>query len=332
MSNILLVCYVDAEIGIGHLSRLLALAETLRKNNNVIPEFLIFGELIKKDELSNFNVHVFSLMDDFVVTIENILKVNNFDALIFDLYPKYNIDNLGKLFIQLKRCNVCLISIDSLIEHCNILDLIWVPSLSFDCDMYPDCTSVLKSGWDSFLIQKRLNYRDWIPGSEVLVLTGGSDISNLGETLPARLDELLDKNVTLHWVQGPFSSKPNLPRKCRLNWIIHEAPEHLDELIVQSNYVITVFGVSFFEALQYGLPIVVFSPYGNHDSNDLEILSKESAAMVVNNYELAVDGLIKLMNNNRIARELSNTALDKMSINGVQNLCKEIISMIERHK
>ena len=137
MHSALLVCHVSSEIGIGHLSRLLALAETLRKDNNVIPEFLIFGDFIKKDELANFNIHAFSLTDDFIDTIENILKISNFDTLIFDLYPEHNIDNLGKLFVQLKQRNIYLISIDSLIEHCNILDLTWIPSFNFDCTIVP---------------------------------------------------------------------------------------------------------------------------------------------------------------------------------------------------
>ena len=324
----LLVCHVSSEIGIGHLSRLLALAETLRKDNNVIPEFLIFGDLIKQDELADFNVYAFSLADDFVATIENILKINNFDVVIFDLYPKHSIDNLGELFIQLKQRKVRLISIDSLIEYCNILDIIWIPSFNFDCSRYTNCTSVLKSGWDSFLIQKRLQHKDWTPGIKVLILTGGSDVVNLGETLPMQLDELLVKSTDVHWVRGPFSGSPNLPKKCRLNWIVHNAPERLDELIVQSDYVMTVFGVSFFEVLQYGIPTVVFSPYGNKNNNELDALSEEEVAMSVYNPKLAIEGLIELMNNDGLAKEYSMNALKKMSINGVQNLSNEIYSLM----
>jgi len=319
---------VSPEIGVGHLSRLLALAETLRKDNKIIPEFLIFGDFIKKDELANFNVHDFSLKDDFVVTIKNILKNNDFDVLVFDLYPKHGIDNLGELFIQLKQRNIHLIGVDSLIEHCNILDLIWIPSFNFDCGRYTDCTSVLKSGWDSFLIQKRLQHKVWTPGVKVLILTGGSDIANLGETFPTQLDVSLDRGIELHWVQGPFASSPNLPKKCRLNWIVHNAPEQLDELIVQSDYVMTVFGVSFFEVLQYGIPTVVFSPYGDKDNDELEVLSGEGVAMVVNDSKLAIKGLTELMNNDELAKKYSKNALKKMSTNGAKNLSKEIYSLI----
>lgn len=324
----LLVCFVNAEIGVGHLSRLLAIAETLRKDNKVTPELLIFGELIKKDELSNFKVHIFSPRDNFVVTIENMLKENNFDALIFDLYPNHNINNLSRLFKQLKQRNISLIGIDSLLEHCNILDLIWIPSFNFDCGRYIDCTSLLRSGWDSFLIQKRLHNKDWTPGEKVLILTGGSDVSSLRENLPVQLDKLLAKNTQIHWVRGPFSSTPNLPKKCRLDWVVHNAPEQLDELIVQCDYVMTVFGVSFFEVLQYGIPTVVFSPYGTKDNSELKALSKESVAMVVNTPKLAIEGLVELMSNDELSKVYSMNALKKMAINGVHNFSKEIYSLI----
>ena len=328
ISRALLVCHIGSEIGIGHLSRLLALAETLRKDKKVIPEFLIFGDYIKKDDLANFNVHSFSFKDDFFSTVENTLSTNIFDVVILDLYPNHNIVKIDKLFLKLKQRNISLISIDSLIEYCNILDLVWIPSFNFDFSKHSHCSSVLKSGWDTFLIQKRLSHKEWTPGSKILVLTGGSDISNLGNSLPAELDELLDTEAELHWVRGPFSNAPNLPKKCRLNWVVHNSPEYLDELIVQSDYVMTVFGVSFFEVLQYGVPSVVFSPYGNKDNEELYALSKEGVAMVVNNAKLAINGLIELMNNDILAKSYSLNSLNKMSINGVQNLSKEIYSLI----
>ena len=328
MTHVLLVCHVSSKVGIGHLSRLLALAEVLRKDNKVIPEFLIFGDFIKKGELGKFRVHSFSLVDDFVGTIDKTLINNEYAALIFDLYPNHNIENLNQLFRQLKQRDVNLIGIDALIEHCDILDLIWVPSFNFDFSGHTDCNSVLKSGWDSFLIQKRLEHTGWSPGSKVLILSGGSDVAQLGKTLPVQLDDVLGKNTEVHWVRGPFSSAPILPNKCRLNWTIHDAPESLDDLIVQSDYVIAVFGVSFFEVLQYGIPTVVFSPYGIKDNKELDALSKEGVAMVASGYKSQVDCLVELMSNHELSKSYSLNALSKMSINGVERLSKEIYSLI----
>lgn len=331
MSKILLVCYTSPKIGLGHLSRLLALAQTLKKNKKVVLEFLIFGDLIKKDELDSFVVHNFPVKNDFTQTIQDLLEENNFKAIVFDVYQNHNIINVHNLLIRLKQQNVSVISIDSLIEYRNILDLIWIPSFNFDINKYEkNCKSLLKSGWDSYLIQKHLSNKEWKPGSKILVLTGGSDISSLGKTLPAQLDQILDKNSEVHWVKGPLSDDPILPERQKLKWIFHDAPQKLDELIVDSNYVLAVFGVSFFEALQYGIPTVVFSPYDNKDNEDLVALSKEGVALVAYNLKSAIKELTKLMIDEKLAKKLSINALKKMSINGSEKLSKEIHLLLNR--
>ena len=328
MSRILLICFVSPKIGLGHLSRMLTLASSLNDKRDIIPEFLIFGELVKKNELTKYKVHNFPLENNFVNTIEIILNQANFNALVFDLYKNCKIKKLGLLFKKLKKIEIFTVAIDSLIEHCNILDLIWIPSFYFDCSKYQDCNSIIKSGWDSFLIDKRLNHKSWKPGLKVLILTGGSDLANLGQTLPNQLDQSLADGTEINWVKGPFSKKPNLPNKCRLNWVIHDAPEHLDELIVNSNYVISVFGVSFFEVLQYGIPTVVFSPY-KKDNQELNVLSKENVALVADNIEESISGLTKLMNNEKISKKYSVNALKKMSSRGTDKLSNKILSHIK---
>jgi hypothetical protein len=57
-------------------------------------------------------------------------------------------------------------------------------------------------------------------------------------------------------------------------------------------------------------------------------LSKEGVAIVEANSTRAINGLVELMNNEKLAREYSLNALRKMSINGVQNLCNEIYSLM----
>ncbi len=329
MPKILLVCYVSSKIGLGHLSRLLALAQTLKKDKKVVPEFLIFGDLIKKKELNNFKVYNFLADCNFVTNIKNLLESNNFNGIVFDIHKNHNINNLYKLFTKLKQQEIFIIGIDSLIEYCDILDLIWIPSFNFDISKHSHCKSLLKSGWDTYLIQKRLHHKEWTAGSKILVLTGGSDVSNLGKTLPTQLDQILNNNSELHWVKGPLSNEPYLPEKSRLNWTVHDSLQQLDKLIIQSNYVITVFGISFFEVLQYGIPTVVFSPYDKKDDEELMALSKEEVAIVSYNSESAVKELSSLMIDVKLANKLSINALKKMSINGSQQLSKKIYSLLK---
>ncbi len=326
--HILLVCHANASVGLGHLSRLLALAQSLRKNSNYKSEFLIFGDNIEKNELNLFKTKLLPLSSDFEKSLKSLIKQQSPSIVVFDLHPKLLSPNLKKLFEWIEERGIGLVGIDSLVNYCAFLDLTWMPAFNFDSKKNPECTGKLISGWDSFLIQKRLPNREWKAGVRVLVLTGGGDTTGLGKSLPEKLDSMLRDNTIIDWVQGPFSERPIMPSKCRLTWTVHNAPSQLDELIVQSDYVMTVFGVSFFEVLQYGIPTVVFSPYGNKDNNDLDALSEEGVAMVVNNSKLAINGLIELMNNDELSKEYSMNALKKMSVNGAKNLSKEIYSLI----
>lgn len=326
-SSVLLVCYVSSTIGLGHLTRLLALAQAIREVSSTQIELLIFGELIERDEFSNFNTTFLSLSDDFESSVKKIVKAVKPAVVVFDLCPKSLPDNLIFIFEWLKDKDVKLVSIDSLTEFCHVLDLVWIPSFYFDFKNKPNCSGKLKSGWDSFLIQKRLPGKDWQKGFSVLVLTGGGDVTNLGDTLPKQLDNLLNDRAEVNWVRGPYAKAPHLPDKTRLKWNIYNAPNQLDELILQSNYVLTVFGVSFFEVLQYGIPTVVFSPYDCKDNEELIALASEDVAVVETNSNSAVLALKNLMKNKELAKSISQRALSKLSVNGAQLFAKSVISL-----
>ena len=109
---------------------------------------------------------------------------------------------------------------------------------------------------------------------------------------------------------------------------MHKSPDSIDELIVASHYVLTIFGVSFFEVLQYGIPTVVFSPYGDKDEKDLDAISKQNIAMVSNSPKECHEKLIAIMKNSKLAKMYSENALDKMTVNGAKNLSNTIYTMM----
>ena len=313
MVKILLVCHVNYNIGIGHLSRLLVLANQLKKENKIIPEFLIFGELVKKEKLEGFKVYKNSSKDNFNNTIKNIIELNSIDLVAFDINQNYVNGNFRSLLSELKIKKIKLISIDSLIDYCDVFDIIWIPSFNFNLNKYNKCKSLIRFGWNSYLIKKNLKTKTWKPGSNVLVLTGGSDPMKLGKIFPTKIDNILNKNVNINWVRGPLSKEPIIPTNSMLNWSVHREIQQLDQLIIDSNYVISIFGVSFFEVLQYGLPTIVFSPFKNH-KKDLDALSKEKVAIVANNSCDAVHQLNDLMNNNELAKQLSLNSKKKFRV------------------
>lgn len=326
---ILLVCHAGSSVGLGHLSRLLALAKFLTVNNNYHVEFLIFGDDFKMEELKSYRTYQFSISSGFISSSKNTIEQVSPSMVIFDLYPKLLPSNLEKLFEWTMEKNIRLIGIDSLVAYSPFLDHVWVPSFDSNLSKNSVFRDKLTSGWDSILLQKRLPTKKWNPGVRVLILTGGSDATGLGETLPPLLEDMLKEDTVLDWVKGPFSNHPSLPPKCKLNWNIHLSPPHLDELIVQSNYVLTVFGLSFFEVLQYGIPSVVFSPYGKKDDNEMKSLAKEGVTSVSRNSTHAVEQLVKLMKNDCLAQDYSHNSLVKMSTNGVEMLSAKIQLLIE---
>lgn len=325
---VLLVCHASSTMGLGHLARLLALAQAMKKTGHVQPEFLIIGDIIENDELASFNFSCHSLKNDFAESVKTTVKAITPSVIVLDLYPKLLSPALEELFAWLQSRNIRLIGVDSLVKYCQLLDFIWVPSFYFDSSKIPACTSKLKSGWDSYLIQQRLPNQAWKPGTRILVLTGGGDGTHLGNSLPQQLDNALPKESIIHWVQGPYANPPMMPSNQRLNWHVHTAPSQLDELIVQSNYVLTVFGVSFFEVLQYGIPTVVFSPYGAKDLSELDALAKERVAVVCHNPDSAADRLGQLMQDTDLAKACSQRALKKLSVNGAQQLAQLVCSLI----
>ena len=155
MKRALLICYVNSYVGIGHLTRLLTLAKKLKKK--IISEFLIFGNLIDRDDLNYFKIYNFSFQEKFIKTVKSVINKKYFDLIIFDIFPECKIDNLKSFFQELKNKNIFLISIDSLIKYSDFLNLIWVPSFNFDKSKIISSKCIVRSGWDTYLLQKKIN-------------------------------------------------------------------------------------------------------------------------------------------------------------------------------
>ncbi len=327
--TVFLVCHTGRAFGLGHLSRLIALAGQLKLITDYRLEFVIFGEIVDKKELEVYKCHSFNVDDDFENSLQILIEERLPSAVVLDLFPNIDKQKLKYLFQWIKKRSIKLIGIDSLTEYSNFLDIVWVPTFDLNPERIAGDANNIFYGWDTFLIKKRLPSKKWKDGNRILILTGGTDKANLAEHLPKMLDTNLKKNYVVDWVQGPFSNRPQIAEESKLIWNVHNSPENLDELISNSNYALTVFGLSFFEVLQYGIPAVVFSPYGKKDNYELESLSKEAVALVANNIDSAMEGLNQIINNKILSMEYSVNSFKKMSTNGSEKLTQEIIKLME---
>lgn len=217
-----------------------------------------------------------------------------------------------------KKNDIKLISIDSLIKYRDYLDHIWLPSVYYDLTMAskPDKNCNISFGWDHFLLRKVKKSNSPHLKNKILIMSGGSDVLGLGHWLPKKIDNELKTSSKVAWVKGPYAKFPDIPKDSKLNWEVYDNPTNLDDLICNADFVLTLFGVSFFESIQYGIPTVVAPLHPNQNITEMKIINEKMAAIVVKNMENAVDALSDLIINNDLAKLISKNSSSLMKLNG----------------
>jgi spore coat polysaccharide biosynthesis predicted glycosyltransferase SpsG len=309
--KVLFVCHAGAGTGLGHLVRSLVAARALRDEPGFDVQFLVQGDIVDRPDLKSFEHRFIPFGCDFSDALLQQVTADKTGIVVFDVHDRHVPSGMESLLTELRCLGCRLVTIDALAFLYEYLDLVYVPSFRFTPPDGADPKRFLY-GWDHYLLNVSASPVTWKPGRAALVLTGGSDATALGETLPALLDRSLPPETELHWVVGPFAAEPILPDPARLTIVVHKELAHLDKLMVRVNYAITVYGVSFFELLQCGIPTVVFSPYGTKDDVELASIASEGVALVAENEFDAVGKLKLLMDDDALAANLSLQAKRKL--------------------
>lgn len=307
----LLVCHAGSGIGLGHLSRMLVIARLLREELGFEIQIVVQGEDIDRPDLLRYRHTFVPLTNDLSVILLQIWGEKDITIVVFDLHPQHIPEDIERLVYQFHSGGAKVVGIDGLASFSNVLDLIYIPSFQYDLPEGAD-KNKFYYGWDAYLLNCSFDPISWKPGNSLLVLTGGSDTTGLGEHLPAQLEKRLPLHVEVKWVVGPYATTPVLPEYIHHVFNLHYAPSHLDELMLHSNYAITVFGVSFFELLYYGIPTVVFSPYGLKDRCELQGIAEAGVAVVADDEHDAVTKLKELLHNPERSARVSKNALQVM--------------------
>ena len=278
-TSLLFIVSAGPEFGLGHLRRMQAVARAYRKTGGQGPvDFYLLGCL--PCDLATLDHDV----SDGTVTVGTIDGMADFcashprDVVMFDLHKKHIGPQLFHLSGTLHGSGVRLVAIDHVAIQAEMqADVRWVPSF-FKDPAWPDHLDI-HYGWDHYLIEKRLETAPLPNKNRLLVLTGGSDAAGLGAVWPRMLEAGIGQPLEIHWVQGPFSQKPDIPEETKHQFILHQAPKGLDSLINYCDWVLTVHGISVFETLIYGRVCVVFNPYC--DPSDPELMALKSSGFVV---------------------------------------------------
>jgi spore coat polysaccharide biosynthesis predicted glycosyltransferase SpsG len=326
--NVLIVCQAGNGIGLGHLTRSILVAHSMQQKFGASIKFLVQGESVKQGYLRGFEHQFLEGDKGLPFLIREQVELHDIQIVVFDLYSQQIPEKFGDLLTELRQDNRKLISIDGLIDFHDKLDLIFIPSFNFTPPTDLNIKTPVLFGWDSYLLNIKRGHVDWKPGKRVLVLTGGSDTTNLAKTLPTLMDTALPDFTKLHWVTGPYAINPVRPDPQKLEMINHQAPSGLDDLMLKSNYALTVYGVSFFELLYYGIPTVVFSPYGNKDDAELAVIEAEGITLVARDEFDAINKLKRLMLDDTLAASLSKKSIQKMSVCGGKKFVQAVSELV----
>lgn len=317
--NILLGCCRSKTIGLGHFSRMLALRNSLAQAEDFHPYFSVVGDNVLAVDSKNIKIDIVSAAtSDYFQLIRDFVQVNHVKLFIMDFHQSADGPELLEFLIWARAKGITLVAVDSFIGYREYLDHIWLPSVHFDlseiskqkgsCDV--------SFGWDHFLLARSEAIPNWQVGGSVLVMTGGADVLGLGSWLPEALDTKLVPSSTVSWVKGPYANHPNIPTNPKLTWNVHESPKDMDKLISQSSYILTQFGVSFFESVQYGIPTIVVPLDRKKNNQELDLIQREEVALVVRDIEESVDILVQLMGDDVLAKKLSENSKNKMRVSG----------------
>jgi spore coat polysaccharide biosynthesis predicted glycosyltransferase SpsG len=325
----LIVCHAGVGVGLGHLTRARVVARALHQELGAQVHLLVQGEAVALDATDVLS-HRFvpghaRLADAITVWVQQEAP----QLVVFDLHPKQVPSDIDGMLGDLRARGCKLIAVDALASHSRFLDLVFIPGFQFRPPANEGEAATFVFGWDCFLLNVRQAPRPWRAGRNVLALSGGSDATNLGQSWPSLLNASLPRSSTLNWVTGPFAQQPVWPQTPRITMRNHIAPAGLDELMVNANYAVTVYGVSFFELLYYGVPTVVFSPYGSKDNAELQAIKKMGLAILADDETDATAKLVALMADERLAIEMSIRAKKKLAVLGGHSFAKFAAALLE---
>lgn len=308
-ARLLLITAVSASIGLGHLSRILVAARTLQDHLSAGVEIWIAGEPVDRQGLQLFRQRWFGSLD---VLLAEAGAMSDKQVILIDL-PWTHLDAVSNQLLEaLSRASAVLVGIDAPPRWAEHFDCLYIPSFFIPLSQRLPEENRQLFGWDSYLLPIPAVVREWQPGRRVAVFTGGSDLCRLGQTLPVKLDAALPVGMEIAWIQGPFAGRPIIPDDGHQQWTVIEAPADIMALLNDVDYALTLFGITFFELLQHGIPTVMFSPYGNRDREMLAALADEKLAVVTCDVDQAVQQMRSLLSDPKWASALSRQAQQRL--------------------
>jgi spore coat polysaccharide biosynthesis predicted glycosyltransferase SpsG len=312
----------------GHLARALALAEALEQSGVRSISFFIIGDQLDHPTLSGYRCDWGSATTVDWARFGASVRAHGFRTLVFDLHPAMITCSLLNFISRIRTDGVRCVGVDALALHPELLDLAVIPSPHNVASPDGEELTNLLHGWPFLLLNVGPRNEQWSPAGPLLVLTGASDTAGLALDLPHMLDTCLPIGTRVRWVQGPYAAPPNLHDCHRLEWTVVSGEIGLQAEMSLASYALSVYGVTLFELMYFGVPTVLFSPYGQRDVNLLPEVEQWESALVGMNQMDAVLTTGCLIGDPVLAARLSTRSMDLVDGQGARRIAEAIVGLV----
>ena len=337
--TVAIVTHAGEKVGLGHLSRMIALARELKESQSLKVVFYINDDETAKNLLSK-NGFVFATWNSktqLSSVKSEVLEPYSVSGIAIDV--KANKGNYLKQWLTiLEEIELPRFVIDYIPEHSDnsitsIVPTVYHPRLTRFSN--EDKQKVIW-GRDYLLLNRKVNFwreNDCVDTDDIVVTAGGS--GKCSEPMLKALAEL-SKDIKIKFVVGPFSDPARFESRLkefdfRKYEIIFNPPDPY-KVYRESELAISTFGVTTYELIALGVPTVVIDTSNDGDRNIVVFMARKNvcvnALSFAANTEKFVDEIRYLMANEPIRDHLSEEGLLWIDAYGIERVAELIRASI----
>ena len=333
------ITHAGKEIGLGHLSRSIALSLELKESQSLKVVFCINDDLAAKEMLkkNGFVFTTWSLETQRDTITKELLQPNSISAIVLDIKSDRGewLDHWLKL---IETIDLPKFAIDYLPDEGESAITSIIPTVcrrGLAANSGNKRTDVIW-GRDYLLLNRRINF--WrenkdIEKEGIVVTAGGS--GQLADPLVKALSQI-NEAVKIKFVVGPFADRANFKTKlagyglknCE---IIFDPPDPY-KVYSESQLAIATFGVTTYELIALGVPTVVIDALTPGDRNIVVFMAGKSvcinALAYSSNTEKFVNEIGYLMANQTVRAQLSQAGKSWIDGLGVERVAEIIMSKV----
>jgi len=274
-NTFLFITHASKGIGMGHLSRSLALATELQESSGMKTIFYINNDPIicKILDEQGFNYHSANQFGD-KSEIDHLIDQYGINGIVLDLKK----DVLHKYFNFIQKGDVPSVLIDNYPEGPFKDLLAIIPAVQVNDQKLPE--NIYK-GKEFLILKREIQYwrenKDFTSPNGILIMSGGSNVPE-DYLLKALMN--IDDNISITFIIGPYaeiaSFNESLKRMGVVNFNIIQNPVNLFQELKKSKLVVLTFGVSTYECLALGIPAYVYNIINLQDEKIVEFLESNN--------------------------------------------------------